>query len=322
MKYQHTEDIDKTRAFSVKSLNPKVKIVINRTANAIERLSIWNSTDRHILADIFRGLWATHRAIAILLSKKEEYSSISPISIEAMSLAREQVESLFTVCLLLDDPNRWFSVYKKDAWQRQYRKYLLEKHECEKLPRFRKSINEIEPMFDKLQKSYGISSDEKKAIEFKFNNPKKELPPHLKNKLPEPFPTAGRAKDLIKNTSIKDCLERWYQEYRYLSGYSHGHMIKTVGLTILESRDLNLTEEVKQKYFENVLEHGLIVSYVSSASACAEACPILEYNVEDTEVIEVKAALTKLWNKLTDLSLLGKLFWNIRISKILGVIQI
>jgi len=311
MNYQHTEDINKTRKFSGDSLNPKLKIVINRTANAIERLSIWNSTDRHILADIYRGFWVTHRAIATLLSKKEEDSAISPISIEAMSLAREQVESLFTVCLLLDNPNHWFSIYKKDSWKRKYWKYLLEKHEYEKLPRFENYLNKEAPFYlNRLQQLYGISSDEKAAIEFKFYNPNKQLPSSL-----QPFPTAGKAKKSIKNTSIKYCLERWYQEYRYLSGYSHGHMVKPLGLAFLESRELNLTEEQKQKYYENELEHSSIVSYVSSASACAEACPILDY---DVEVIE---ALTKVWNELTDLSLLGKVFWDIRIRNILGVIQ-
>lgn len=319
MNYQHTEDIDTTKEFSGKSLNPKLESVINRTADAIERLSIWNSTDRHILAEILRGLWATHRAIVTLLSKKEEYSAISPISIESMSLAREQVESLFTICLLLDNPNRWFSVYKKDSWQRQYRKYLLEKHEREKLPRFKKSLNEIEPMFDKLQKRYGISSDEKEAIKFKFNNPNGELPSHLKhlkNKLPD-FPTAGKAlKELIKNNNpVKYCLKRWYHEYKYLSGYSHGHMVKISMLAFLTSRELNISEGKKQELFEKEIQDSFVVSFVSSASACAEACPLLVYNIE---VIE---ALTNLWNELTELSLLGKLFWNIRISKLLGVIQ-
>ena len=319
MKYQHTEDINETKESSVKSLDTKTKIVINRTANAIEKLSIWNDTYCRILADIYRGFLISHKAIRLLLSKKREHPALG---IEAMSIAREQVESFFTVCLLLDNPEYWFSVYRKDSWKRKYLKYLLEKHECEKLPSFKKSLNEIEPMFDKLQISYGISSDEKKAIEFKFYNPNKPLPPSLQTKIPEDFPTAGRAKDRIKDNSIKNCLERWYHEYKYLSGYSHGHMVKPLGLAFFESRELNLTEEQKQKYFENVLEHSLIVSYVSSASACAEACPILDYNVEDTEVIELKAALTKLWNELTNLSLLGKVFWNIRISKILGVIQI
>ena len=306
MNYQHTEDIDTTREFSVRSLDSQMKNAINRTAKAIESLSIWNSTDRHILADIFRGFLVAHKAIRLILSKKEEEPALS---IEAMSISREQVESLFTVCLLLDDPNYWFSVYKKDNWKRKYWSYLLQKHECEKLPRFKKSLNEIEPMFDKLQKSYGISSDEKKAIEFKFCNPNKSLPSSLH------FPTAGRAKDLIKNTSIKDCLERWYQEYQYLSGYSHGHMVKPLGLSILESRELNISEEEKQKYYENELEPSLTVSYVSSASVCAESCPLLDYNIE---VIE---ALTNLWNELTELSLLGKLFWNIRIRNLLGAIQ-
>ena len=319
MKYQHTEDINKTRKFSVVSLDPQIKIVINRTANALEKLSIWNVSDRHILADIFRVFLVTHRAIRMLLSTKEKEVATS---IEAMSLAREQVESLFTICLLLDNPSYWFSVYKKDSWKRYYMKYMLEKYECGKLSRFEEYINKIAPSnLNRLQRHCGISKDEKEAIEFKFNNPYEKLPPHLKNKLPEDFPTAGRAKDLIKNTSIKDCLERWYHEYKYLSGYSHGQMLKPIARTVLESRELNISEEKKQKFLQKEFQHSLIVSYVSSASACAEACPTLEYNVGDTEVIEVKAALTKLWNELTDLSLLGKVFWNIRISELLGVIR-
>jgi len=317
MNYQHTEDIDESREFSVTSLDPldpQIKIVINRTANAIESLSIGgDSLNGRILADIYRGFLTSHKAIHLLISKKEEDTVIA---IEAMSLAREQVESLFTVCLLLDNPLHWFMVYKKDSWSLAYRRYLLTKHECEKLPSWKEYINKTAPNYlAKLEKLYGITCEEKEAIEFKFNNPNEKLPPHLKNKLPEPFPTAGRAKGHIKNTSLKDCLERWYQEYQYLSGYSHGHMVKPLGLSILESRELNISEEEKQKYYENELEPSLTVSYVSSASVCAESCPLLDYNIE---VIE---ALTNLWNELTELSLLGKLFWNIRIRNLLGAIQ-
>ena len=57
---------------------------------------------------------------------------IDPQSVDALLLARVQLEGVFSLCLMLEDP-QYVTAYVQDHWRKQYVEYLIAMEET-KLP--------------------------------------------------------------------------------------------------------------------------------------------------------------------------------------------
>jgi hypothetical protein len=55
---------------------------------------------------------------------------------DPMSLAQEQIEKVYVVMLLLEEPERWTERYLKDEWRKTYERHLLDFDERSGLERY------------------------------------------------------------------------------------------------------------------------------------------------------------------------------------------
>jgi hypothetical protein len=229
---------------------------------------------------------------------------------DALSLAREQIEKVFLVALLLDDPETWINRYLKDDWKRMYRKYLHDKDWLEVIPRIKTFIDSNTVRFlEDFRKRAEVDDSQQEGVEFEFYNRGKKLPSHLQSSYISRFPVGQGAIKKIKDSQVRQFLERWYREYEDFSGYSHVLMDK---ISVVESAK-NLRNEAKDRknnYFLNIIVPSLMASWISTASACTEL-----FRLVPTD-IDLLGSLTKYWEELRRGSLLAKHVWKIRAKQI------
>jgi len=308
MSYTHSQDLSEEKTINVPEWDKQMVTVVNRTANALELIETLDVTFRSLLASHLRIFLSTHKSIRLLLSKKDEDIRFGS---DAVSLAREQVEKVFLVTLIISDPEKWVENYFKSDFKTFYEHHLLQRAERQSLNRHKWFFNEYAPeAIERMTKAFNVSPLELQAIEFKFNNPGKPMPTHLKQALIQDFPTPGRVRNLLKNSPAERFLDRWHKEYKRLCGYSHVGMDK-VQLDTMTDRRLPFSESRVNTFFEKQILEWFIISYVATASACAEVFPLLSLD------IEVVAALTTFWERLRESTLIGKVFWDIRVQYLL-----
>lgn len=331
MPYQHSEDIIEDSTFLPK-LNELITTATYRTVEAVDKLNYKNLTfdfvnDNELarferLSDDFRlvttllikSFISTHTSIIHLLRLGNEKNETTKHKVmnygsDAMSLVREQIEKVFLVTLLCDNPIKWIEVYMKDEWKRAYEYQLNCKAENQNLPRFADFYeNEFHNNFEKGKRNFCISDKEKEAVEFKFNNPNTELPLHLKDHLIKQFPTPGVAKEKISDQTAKEFLERWHWEYKFYCGFNHAGFTKIRFSLMSDRRFSSWFEQSKKEeiYEDKIIFTSLWVSYTAFASATTE---LLKFVSQD---LEVNVALIELWKILQERSLIAKAIWNIR----------
>jgi phosphoglycerate-specific signal transduction histidine kinase len=89
-----------------------------------------------------------------------------------MSLVREQIEKVFVISLLLDDPDKWIPIYFKDDLRRFYKyQFLVLEEERKSLPRFQVDKDKREKILENLKNNADLSDLEKELIEHKFTQP-------------------------------------------------------------------------------------------------------------------------------------------------------
>lgn len=112
----HTEDIDKN---AVKAGGDQWEALINICVKAAEEAldtppngySVWQ---RNSISDTFVSMRATHRAIRALLKLGDTH----PESVDALVLARLQLEGLYNLCLMLESPD-WVTRFQENAHRHQ-----------------------------------------------------------------------------------------------------------------------------------------------------------------------------------------------------------
>ena len=315
MAYQHQDDIDITGKVNLALLDRSLEVAVNRTCNAVLDSKTLDADLQAFIVSILKQFFSTHKSIRLLLKQKDTDIGMCG---DAISLCREQVEKVFVLTLVIDDPAKWLSRWFKYDWRKRYEEFLLEKHECQKLSRFDSFLdNEGPEGLEQWKKQMGVSDAEKTTIEesfeFTLNNPDINLPAHLGNSLIPQVPTPGKAKQKINDVSVKAALERWYWEYKFLCDNTHIGPQRLI-YTQIGSRQVSLSESHVNAMAERDFGKAVITSYVATLYSCSEAYRLISPNVE------VIGELTKLWNELAKGTLLGKLFWEIRVKDIFPLV--
>jgi hypothetical protein len=323
MQYSLNEDIesgviDRAR---VESLNREMSTVTNRLVLRADERRDLDPEFNLVLQFLLRSFPTTHESMIAILRHRNEAkfdgdelkSAVTKFGSDAMLLARDQLEKVFTITLLLSDPERWFRIYSQDDWRRQYEKYLYEKSEKENLERFGEYHDLIAPAaLEKLRIGVGVSDEQKEWIEYKYNNAGTPTPDRLRDHKVVEFPTAGAARRELSTHDSSPMLQRLYKEYKYLSGYAHSGAIKMFAQGISDRR-LSVSQDAKERFFQNeILGPAIVGSYCASLAACTEAFGYLQGD------LDLIAALTTQWEHLKKISLLAKALWDLRGSKVLA----
>jgi hypothetical protein len=157
----------------------------------------------------------THRSIRLLVKVGDE----QPESVDALVLARLQLEGLYTICLLTQKAEH-VDRFVKEAWKRQYVRYLLMREELKGLGRFAESdVHELSRLL-KLGTVWNVSEAERLTIEYD----ELETPPPA-GFVRQPikmFPTPGGVIKEMPPGAKKAMLERLYIDYQDLCAYAHG----------------------------------------------------------------------------------------------------
>lgn len=310
-----TTDIDPEMRLDVKKLDGFVNRCALRATAALETpVASFSSFQRNHLNTLFDSLRHTHQTIRGLLRT----GISSPASVDALPVARLQLEALYSVCLMLENPG-FIDTYLKDSWRKQYVRYLLHKEECKNLPRFSKFLNQTGPIqLKKLRQFANISNAEIATI--KMEELGIPLPRGVSPKKIVQFPTPGKIIRSIKTRTRKKMLQRVYPEYQHLSSYVHGsstlfHMLKSLFDPRSKYRDLFTSSMLNDMFQKAVGEEAIYISYLGLVQSCTELVAIFPNDVD------LCATLVEAWQPLVDGSLFGKAIWEIRSRALLGVIS-
>lgn len=110
-------------------------------------------------------------------------SKFYPLMADALSLAREQVEKVFIVATLLDNPNTAFKQYWRSSWKVRYEKYLLDVEEHRENERFDQFLKDETPKRlermrrDPILREILISRYAERILKYAWNNPDGKNPP-------------------------------------------------------------------------------------------------------------------------------------------------
>lgn len=320
MTYYHAEDIEGsgTKEFNANELDEKMNLCVNRIIASFNKLEKTHSpTFISLIEEFFKAFLSTHKTIRLLLRESHKDSDFAS---DAKSLVREQVEKVFVISLILDDPDKWLPLYFKDGWRRLYKhSILVEAEETKNLARFAGWKAEAEKRVEGIEKVSGVTADEKELVEFKFHNFGIATPPHLKGVVMPYFPTPGQVKELVKDANTKVFLTRWHQEYEYLCGYSHIGEEKIMISTMKKSR---MSEAEQNEYLQReIILPSITTSWISVASVCTEAWKFLiKYDSDLSKSGDFLSAILDFWEDITQQGLMGKLFWNIHAKEVFPTI--
>ncbi|MGO9436200.1 MAG: hypothetical protein ACLPH3_19280 [Terracidiphilus sp.] len=231
IKHVLTADIDITQRFDVKVLDEYVNTCITAAQNALQSAVPPGFSDFHrdVLKRVMEGMRSAHKSIRILLRDGPSASSI-----DAMTVARLQLEALYSFCFLLQGSHN-VALFLKSGWKKQYVRFLLMREECINLPRFDAYVNKVAaPSHEEMRKVIGVTDAEKLTIE--SDELGTLLPAGFKREVIVEFPTPGKVIDRIVNLDQKGMLERLYPECQWLCSFAHGDQNASILRTALDDR--------------------------------------------------------------------------------------
>jgi hypothetical protein len=306
-------DIDATQAFDVATLNGHVNTCVSLCRQALEKCGLagfGNDEKAHFEAFI-DGMRHSHDSIRKLLRGEQ-----SPSAVEALTIARLQVENVYSICFLLQSPKN-LRLFLKNNWKKKYVRFLLEREELAHLPRFADyySNTGLESL-GKLQAVSSVTDEERRTIDiqqlgYPFG-PKPQLV-----RMPD-FPTPGGVIREISNLDQKKMLSRLYPEYEYLCSFAHGNSNAVFFKTMADVRSPHHREHPKSQiddfYQTQILEPPIIYSGLSTVVAATEIAAVCPAS------IELRTELIKAWNFLTSTSILTFHAWQMRAKRVLGIV--
>jgi len=247
---------------------------------------------------------------------------------DALSLAREQVEKVFIIATLLDNPNTAFRQYWRSSWRVRYEKYLLDQEEHKENERFKEFLKDTTPKRlermrrDPVLKVILISRYAERMLRYNWDNPYGKNPPWFRKTKSQgkpknvssylreyfEFATPGQGMKKIREVPLKRFLFRWHKEYRGLSQYTHVTLTKIGFAEMLKARDMASQQPIKDYAIERAIS-AINVSYTAAASAC-----LLVAN-EVSNDYGAKNETKEFWRTLIEFSLLSKALWKMYVQK-------
>jgi len=312
--YVHTADIDPTVVKSGATWEGLANVCVTAAEKALDTPpKDYTPTRRNSLTDIFASMKVTHRSIRLLVALGDE----KPESVDALVLARLQLEGLYTMCLLTEKAEH-VDRSVKEAWKRQYVRYLLMREETRGLDRFveaQTDVHELSRLL-KLATVWNVTEVERLTIEYD----ELEMPPPS-GFVREPirnFPTPGGVIKELPAGPKRAMLERLYIEYQDLCAYTHGRPIAGFNKTVFDGRspvrNMFPIAEIQKTFQQRIEADCQVYSLMSIAQSAAELTTLYPNDME------LASAVTRAWNELHNAHILANAVWNIRTKGLFGVV--
>jgi hypothetical protein len=309
-----TKDIDPEGHIDAPAIDTHVAKCVAAVSEALKSPSS-SLTDfqRSHFALLFHAMKWTHASIRDLL----RHETKKPMSIDAMPLVRTQLESLYAICLIVEDPT-YLSVYLKDSWKKLYKRFLLQREECRHLPRFTEYLNvRALPNLNAMAALAGVSKDEITTIDCDELG---QIPVagFVPKRIPQ-FPTPKVVIRLIKEMNRNRMLMRLYPEYQFLCSFVHVSPHPSMFKVMLDDRapfgNLFTSSQVEHMFQNEIAGQALYIDLISVAQGCAEVLTLYRADLDLLKTVE------EAWKLVCDHSLLGQIVWEMRTRGVLGVIE-
>jgi len=310
-----TRDVDTTQSYDVATLDEHVYTCISLSRSPFDsgKLAGYTEVEMTHIWNFIEGMRHSHKSIRKLLKGEQSASAV-----DALTIARLQIENLFTICFLLQSPEN-VRLFLKNAWKKKYVRFLLHRAEHVHLSRFDEYFNVTGlEMIDKLQGECFVSDQERHTIDFQQLGTPSGQPPQLVRI--EGFPGPAAVVKKVINLDQQRMLARLNSEYEFLCSFAHGDAEAVVTRTLADTRSpfhrFLTTSAIEKHYQEHVLEPPILYSALSSILVATEVAAVFP------DQVELRARLGLAWEFLTKSSLLTVSAWEIRAKKVLGVLGI
>jgi hypothetical protein len=293
-------------------LDTQQRAAVNHVALSLDEINYPNVTTATLLAEILRSFLGTHMSIRLLLAEQDKRPVVAA---DAVSLAREQIEKIFLISLLKSDWKTYVPLFFEEDWCRRFRYFLILKKEREHLTRFHDFFRSTElESFEKRRLELKISDDVRDLIVFQVTQPHAAKPKRFQSvRLPQ-FPTPKRILDRSQ-ASERNALERWYEDYRGICGYTHVGADK-LQMTTMTGRKGNFSDQQVTAFITKELVELALLSYVACAYSATE---LLDHTAGR---VEPMAQVTRFWNTLLDTCIAAKVYWEARSASLLPITQL
>jgi hypothetical protein len=306
------QDIDPSSKIDVKILDAHVNKVVLAATEALKNHPIgFGDIETSLISRMYSGLRFTHMSIRELLAR----GSDDPRCVDAFSLSRLQLETLYSLALILEQP-KYATDFAKFGWKKMYVRFLLEREERQDLPRFSEFSNKIGPNhLESLRILSGVTDQERLTIEVEELGT--AMPKGFKTaKIPN-FPLPSRIIDSVQQSTLKQTLQRLYPEYEFLCSFTHSSVEAMLLKTFMDRKSPYrnfLPQNAGEHTFQNqVAEPAILYDFLSLAQAGAELTRLY------TTDVQLVGAVADAWSWLIESTLIGRSIWQIRTKKLLSV---
>lgn len=303
-------DIDVNGRFDAPQTDVSVNRCITAATDSLQSSSaILPDLVRFHLSQILLRLRHGHRAIRELLRSEEK----DPMVVSAMPLVRVQVETLYAICLIVEDP-KYLDLYLQDGWKKIYLRHLLMQRECESLTRVSEGLREISVQLERMRIMSGVTETEKKTIDLDEMG----IPFQGERQPIEPFPTPARVISKMQDPNRKKMLQRMYPEYQFLCAFVHFSPSSSMLSAVLDQRQpyqRQLTSGQREEIFQKeIAGPALWLDQISVAQSCSEIYGVYPHDME------LARALSEAWDQVAKACLVGRAIWELRTKRLLSVL--
>jgi hypothetical protein len=132
MPYTLTDDIDLKGRIDARIVDGKMETLLADTRFALRQQSHLYPELITLGRDILSLFVITHQSIRVLIGQEKRHPLLF---VDAGSLCREQVEKLYALALIMNDPEPWIRQYLRNDWKAMYEHHLREHDEYHLLSR-------------------------------------------------------------------------------------------------------------------------------------------------------------------------------------------
>lgn len=303
-------DIDPTAIADVMKFDALVFGCIIAAQNALNSALPpgFNEFERDQLRYLIDGQRYGHLTIRRLLEGER-----NPSAVDALTVARLQLEVLYSLCFMLRDGLN-VRLFLKNGWKKKYIRFLLQREETGHLARFSEYFTKTaQPFMDQLQARSSVTEDERRTIEYDQLGASPG-PPFTPTRI-ERFPSPTQIIERSVEASQKRMLERLYPEYQYLCSFAHGDTEAMLFRAASDPRSPlqgALSSGQSEDFYQRlILEPPVYYSAIAAIQAATEVAGI--YPTQ----IDLVVQITKAWATLVRFSVLAVAVWEIRAKSLL-----
>jgi len=207
---------------------------------------------------------STHQSIRSLMSRENGVGL--DLTVDALPLARIQLERAFLALLLAENPKRWHTRYRKNAWKALAEKFFRDRCMVGHLEGYREYFDSNGPGIATLRAfahEMGVTEDEFQTLRADVLQDEETDPRWEKWFIPD-MPTPRKSLSELADPVRHSLADLLYPAYDSLSHFSHGGMAGVLGAAVLRAPDGVGAEADREQFWASaVLETALPMSYVA-----------------------------------------------------------